>query len=81
MNKPSPLAAKAAELKAYYAERPQPMLIGGQMVAAASGQTFDVYDPAVGLPFARSAAGGAEDVGQAPSRPRARPSRAARGRA
>ncbi len=65
MNKPSPLAAKAAELKAYYAERPQPMLIGGQMVAAASGQTFDVYDPAVGLPFARSAAGGAEDVDRA----------------
>ncbi|HZZ36958.1 MAG TPA: aldehyde dehydrogenase family protein, partial [Caulobacteraceae bacterium] len=40
-------------------------LIDGEVGASASGETFAVYDPATGAPFARCAAGGAQDVDRA----------------
>ena len=41
------------------------LLIGGKMVDAASGETFDSYNPATGQAFARVAKAGAEDVDRA----------------
>ncbi len=41
------------------------MIIGGEKVAAASGQTYDDLNPATGEPIARVAKGGAEDVDRA----------------
>ena len=41
------------------------MVIGGEQVAAADGQTFDVVSPVTGAAIARVAKGGAEDVDRA----------------
>jgi len=41
------------------------MIIGGEHVAAADGQTFDVIDPATGTLLARAPVGGKEDVDRA----------------
>jgi len=41
------------------------MIIGGEHVAAADGQTFDVIDPASGTLLARAPLGGKEDVDRA----------------
>ena len=41
------------------------MVIGGETVASASGETFAVYNPATGKELARVPAGGAEDVDRA----------------
>ena len=41
------------------------MIIGGEQVAAADGQTFDVTNPATGEVMARAPLGGAEDVDRA----------------
>jgi phenylacetaldehyde dehydrogenase len=41
------------------------MLIGGDWVPAASGQTFDVYDPATGEVLGQVAKGGSEDIDRA----------------
>src|SRR3970282_1899231 len=41
------------------------MIIGGEHVAAADGQTFDVMDPAPGTLLARAPLGGPEDVDRA----------------
>jgi len=46
-------------------DTPQPMLIGGQRVPAASGDSFVTRDPGCGRPLARIAAGAAEDVDRA----------------
>ena len=43
----------------------RPMLIGGQWVAAASGKTFDVLNPATGDVLARVAEGDREDINRA----------------
>jgi acyl-CoA reductase-like NAD-dependent aldehyde dehydrogenase len=41
------------------------MIIGGEQVDAADGQTFDVTNPATGEVMARAPLGGAEDVARA----------------
>src|SRR4029079_169587 len=41
------------------------MIIGGEQVDAADGQTFDVVNPATGEVMARAPLGGAEDVDRA----------------
>ncbi|HMM41540.1 MAG TPA: aldehyde dehydrogenase family protein, partial [Thermomicrobiales bacterium] len=41
------------------------LLIGGKMVDAASGETFDAYNPATNQPIAKVAKAGAEDVDRA----------------
>jgi phenylacetaldehyde dehydrogenase len=46
-------------------EPARPLLIGGEWVAAASGATFEVRDPATGDIVARVAEAGAEDVDRA----------------
>ncbi|MDP9187706.1 MAG: aldehyde dehydrogenase family protein [Actinomycetota bacterium] len=45
--------------------RDHPMLIGGDWVDAASGKTFEVYDPASGEVLANVAQGGSEDIDRA----------------
>jgi len=45
--------------------RPVRLLIGGELVDAAWGETFPVYDPATGREIARAAAGGAPEVDRA----------------
>lgn len=42
--------------------RGQQLLIGGKWQAAASGRSFDVYDPATGKVISRCAEGGVEDI-------------------
>jgi len=44
---------------------PRRLLIGGELVEAASGKTFGVMDPATGAEVARVAAGDAEDIDRA----------------
>src|SRR5438093_13477737 len=41
------------------------LLIGGELVDAASGETFDSIDPSTGQPFAAVAKGGPEDARRA----------------
>ena len=41
------------------------MIIGGEQVDAADGQTFDVLNPATGEVIARAPLGGPEDVNRA----------------
>ena len=41
------------------------MIIGGEQVAAADGQTFEVMNPATGQVIARAPLGGPEDVNRA----------------
>ena len=43
----------------------RPLLINGEWKAAASGETFAVYNPASGAEIAQVAEGGAEDINQA----------------
>jgi len=45
--------------------RPRPMLIDGKWTAAASGKTFDVFNPAADEVIAQVAEGEAEDINQA----------------
>jgi phenylacetaldehyde dehydrogenase len=45
--------------------REHPMLIGGDWVDAASGKTFEVYDPSSGKVIANVAQGGSEDIDRA----------------
>lgn len=45
--------------------QPKKILIGGQWTAAASGQTFSVFDPATGETIAQVAEGDAEDIDRA----------------
>ena len=54
-------AAQSAFLK----QQPIKMLIGGQWVEAASGKTFDTFNPANGQVLARVAEGDAEDINRA----------------
>jgi phenylacetaldehyde dehydrogenase len=48
-----------------FARAERGMLIGGRSVAAASGKTFDVYNPATGEVLTRVAEGDSEDVDRA----------------
>src|SRR4051794_18066275 len=55
---PAPGAATDAAITAQ-------MMIGGESVAAADGQTFDVVNPATGKTIATAPLGGREDVDRA----------------
>ncbi len=50
---------------AFLQQQPVKMLIGGQWVEAASGKTFETYNPSTGEVLARVAEGGAEDINRA----------------
>jgi acyl-CoA reductase-like NAD-dependent aldehyde dehydrogenase len=52
-------------LKADLAGKARTHFINGEFVAAATGQTFEVVDPATGQVFASAAMGGAEDIDRA----------------
>ena len=53
------------ETQAVAAARDVKMIIGGEQVDAADGQTFDVINPATGQVIARAPLGGPEDVDRA----------------
>jgi len=48
-----------------FLSREQKLLIGGEWVAAASGETFETFNPATGKPLCTVAAGNAEDADRA----------------
>ncbi|HEU5227545.1 MAG TPA: aldehyde dehydrogenase family protein [Ktedonobacteraceae bacterium] len=50
---------------AFLQQQPIKMLIGGQWLEAASGKTFDTYNPSTGEVLARVAEGDAEDINRA----------------
>ena len=50
---------------AFLKQQPIKMLIGGQWVEAASGKTFDTFNPANGQVLAKVAGGDAEDINRA----------------
>jgi acyl-CoA reductase-like NAD-dependent aldehyde dehydrogenase len=50
---------------AFLRQQPVKMLIGGQWVAAASGKTFETFNPATGRVLAQVAEGDAEDINRA----------------
>ncbi|HZO72190.1 MAG TPA: aldehyde dehydrogenase family protein [Ktedonobacteraceae bacterium] len=50
---------------AFLQQQPVKMLIGGQWVEAASGKTFETYNPSTGEVLARVAEGDAEDINRA----------------
>jgi len=52
-------------VRAFLARGPHKLLIGGQWIAAASGETFEVLDPATGERLCAVARGGAQDVDRA----------------
>ncbi len=54
-----------------FLDRPQRMLIGGERVAAASGQTFETLDPATGSAIVDVPAGDAADIDAAVAAARA----------
>jgi acyl-CoA reductase-like NAD-dependent aldehyde dehydrogenase len=54
-----------ATSSAFLKQRPVKMLIGGQWVEAASGKTFDTFNPANGQVLAKVAEGDAEDINRA----------------
>jgi phenylacetaldehyde dehydrogenase len=56
------IATQVEALSAGFLAKPQQMFIGGQWMGAASGQTFEVRNPATGQVFAHAAAGDAADV-------------------
>ena len=64
MNAPFAMTA-LDQLRAELASRPTELFIDGAFAPAASGETFEVIDPATGEVFAHSAAGGAEDIDRA----------------
>ncbi len=61
MLQPAPVPNHAVRFIA----EPLRLLIGGQWVAAASGKTFDVFDPSTGQPIAKAAEGDAVDIDRA----------------
>jgi phenylacetaldehyde dehydrogenase len=54
-----------AESVTQFLAKPRRMLIGGQWIEAASGQTFPAFDPAIGEPIAQVAEGAAADIDKA----------------
>ncbi len=54
-----------SDLQAFLRKSPHKLLIGGQWLPAASGKTFEAYDPATGEAIARVAEAAAEDVDRA----------------
>ncbi len=61
---PDPLAA-VPEAVAVFVRAPKRLFIGGEWVEAASGRTFDVFDPATGAVIVAMPEAGAEDVDRA----------------
>jgi len=62
----APFSPEALEtLKADLAGKARQHFINGDFADAASGETFDVVDPATGQRFASAATGGAEDIDRA----------------
>jgi len=61
----APFAATALDKLRADLARPTELFIDGAFVPAASGETFEVVDPATGQVFAHSAAGAKEDIGRA----------------
>jgi phenylacetaldehyde dehydrogenase len=57
--------ADAASPAASFVSKPKRMLIDGEFVEARSGNTLDVYDPAIGEPITHVPAGDAEDIDRA----------------
>ncbi len=57
--------AEDLEVAQFLRGGPKKLFIGGKWVEAASGKTFDTYDPATGEVLARVAEGGAEDIDRA----------------
>src|SRR5579864_111542 len=57
--------AEDLEVARFLREQPKKLFIGGKWVEAASGKTFDSFDPATGEVLARVAEAGAEDVDRA----------------
>jgi acyl-CoA reductase-like NAD-dependent aldehyde dehydrogenase len=57
--------AKDAVQSAFLQRQPIKMLIGGQWVEAASGETFETINPSTGEVLARVAAGANEDINRA----------------
>jgi len=64
---PAPVPEHAARFIA----KPLQLLIGGEWVHAASGKTFDVFDPSTGQPIAKAAEGDAADIDRAVAAARA----------
>ncbi|TKD50652.1 aldehyde dehydrogenase family protein [Sphingomonas baiyangensis] len=64
MNAPFAPASLDA-LRADLAAKSRQLFIGGEFVDAASGETFEVVDPATGKVFASAASGGREDIDRA----------------
>src|SRR5690606_36322502 len=62
MNAASSVARELEALRSGFLRREPRLFIGGQWIAAQSGETFDVLDPSTGQPIAKAAAGGAPDV-------------------
>ena len=56
---------------AFLRQQPVKMLIGGQWVTAASGKTFETYNPATGAVLTQVAEGDAEDINRAVAAARA----------
>src|ERR1700722_10053263 len=59
---PDPLSNEAARA---FAGRAHQLLIGGDWVPAAGGETFETLDPATGHPITTVAQGGPEDIDRA----------------
>jgi acyl-CoA reductase-like NAD-dependent aldehyde dehydrogenase len=81
MNAAAQNIAPSSEARAFL-DRDHGLLIGGQSVPAASGETTEVFDPATEQRLTKVAAGGKEDIDRAvaaaahaigPQRRRARP--------
>src|SRR5687768_15936001 len=51
--------------RSFSEQGPHKLLIGGEWVEAADGQTFETFDPATGDPICAVAQAGAEDVDRA----------------
>lgn len=58
-------SASETEVSAFLQRQPVRMLIGGQWVEAASGQTFETINPATGETLVRVAEGDVEDINRA----------------
>ena len=61
------VAASVDEHAQQFTSEPRKLLIGAEWVEAASGRTFETYDPSTGQVLAHVAEGDAEDIDQAVS--------------
>ena len=65
MSAVSPLNPRLEALRTGFLARDHQLFVDGRWVAAQSGQSFDVLDPATGARLARAAAGEAADIDRA----------------